>query len=587
MAKRGAAVHVATTRRTYKGKVYESHLLRRNYREDGKVKHETIANLSHLPAHLIEVIRRSLKGDIFVCSDDAFSIQRSLPHGNVAAVIGAMGRIKLGRVISSRSCRERDLVLAMIALRILSPGSKLSGARALASETCTSTLAEELGVVDATDDELYEAMDWLHEQQQRIEDTLAARHLCDGTLVLYDITSTYYTGARCPLAKLGHSRDGKKGTLQILFGLLCTKDGCPVAVEVFDGNVGDPATIASQVDKLRRRFGLTRVVLVGDRGMITSARIREDLRGVDGLDWITTLRAPAIQKLVRQGAVDRSLFDEVNLAEISSDDFPGERLIVCRNQLLADERTRKREELLQATEREFQKIVNACERRRRPLRGKENLGIRFGQVKDRYRMAKHFRIEIHEDRFEFQRDLAGIAEEQALDGLYVIRTSVDSSLMSANEAVRTYKRLSSVERAFRCLKTVDLKVRPIYHRLEQRVRAHVFLCTLAYYVEWHMRRDWASILFDDDDRDAAEAQRPDAVAKARRSEAALAKAATKRTADDLPVHSFQDLLAHLATLTRNEVSVAGAGIDQSPSFRQYASATAAQRRALTLLGVRL
>jgi len=446
MTRRGGAVHVATTRRKYKGRVYEAHLLRRTYRQDGKVKHETLGNLSHLPPHAIEAVRRSLRGEHLVAIDECFEIVRSLPHGHVAATLGSLRNLSLDKLLGSRRCRERDLVTAMIVARIVEPNSKLATGRAVHRDTAHSTLGELLGLQDAESDELYAAMDWLLSRQRRIEAALAKRHL-HGTLVLYDVTSTYFEGRTCPLARLGHSRDGKRSKLQIVIGLLCDPEGRPVAVEVFDGNTGDPATLAPQIQKLRQRFGLERVVLVGDRGMLTSARIREELRPVEGLSWISALRGPAIAKLVGQRAIEPSLFDERDLAEIISPDYPGERLMVCRNPLLAHERARKREDLLAATDKELAKIAAATTRERRPLRGAAAIGVRVGRVANKYKVAKHFEMTITDDSFTYTRKQKQIRAEAALDGLYVIRTDVPAEQMSAEQTVRNYKSLSVVERA--------------------------------------------------------------------------------------------------------------------------------------------
>jgi hypothetical protein len=467
MAKRGGPVHVATTQRRRKGKVYTCHLLRRSFREDGKVKHETVGNLSHLPDHVIELVRRALRGESFVPSEEALEIQRSWPHGHVAAVLGMLRQLEGERLLASRRSRARDLVVAMVVARILDPRSKLATARGLDAAT---SLSEVLGLGDVEVDELYSAMDWLAQRQPAIERRLAARHLESGTLVFYDLTSTYFEGRHCPLARLGYSRDRKRNRLQIEFGVLVDRQGRPIAVEVFAGNVGDPSTLASQIHKLQQRFKLERLIIVGDRGMITNARIREDLRPHD-LQWITSLRAPAIRKLLEGEAIQPSLFDEQDLAEITDPAYPEERLIVCRNPLLVEERRRKREELLAATERELDKIVAATQRRRRPLRGQDAIGVRVGRVLGRFKMAKHFRIEIEETTFRYERVSERIAAEAALDGLYVIRTNVPAPALSGEQAVQAYKDLSRTERAFRCLKTVDLKVRPIYHHLEQRVRA--------------------------------------------------------------------------------------------------------------------
>jgi hypothetical protein len=580
MPSRTGSVHVATTSRTYKGKVYRTHLLRRSYREGGKVRHQTLGNLSHLPADLIESIRRRLQGG--PAAEGSWRIVRSFPHGHVAAVLGTLHKLDLEKVLASRRCRPRDVVVAMIVARILSPSSKLATARCLREETASSSLGLELGLEEVEEGELYGAMDWLLERQTRIERKLAKRHLEDGTLVLYDVSSSYYTGHRSQLVQFGHNRDGKKRFPQIVYGLLCNADGCPVAMEVFAGNTADPTTLASQIVKIRQRFGVHRVVMVGDRGMITKRRIDEELRGVEGLEWITALRADNIQKLASQGKIEPSLFDQRDLAEIRSPDYPGERLVVCRNPLLAEERARKREELLSATEKELDKIVAATRRQKRPLRGKDKIGLRVGKVLNRYKVAKHFLLEIDEASFSYRRNEAKIVEEAALDGIYVIRTSVESEALSSEATVRAYKDLAKVERAFRSMKTIDLKVRPIYHWLDDRIRAHVFLCMLAYYVEWHMRERLKPILFDDHDPEEAERTRRSIVAPAQRSSAAKAKELTKRTADDYPVHSLQTLLADLATLTKNRVRLTGT---DAAELYQLTEPTPNQQRALDLLGV--
>lgn len=583
MATRGGSVHVATTRRKYKGKVYETHLLRRTYREDGKVKHETVGNLSHLPPSAIEAVRMALKGKTLVSAESRFECIRSLPHGHVVAVLESLRDLGLDKLIASRTCRERDLVLAMIVARIVAPGSKLATCRAMSNDTAETSLGEVLGIGDATEDQLYAAMDWLLPRQARIEDQLARRHL-DNTLVLYDVTSTYFEGRTCPLAKRGHNRDKKQGKLQIVIGLLCNREGRPVAVEVFAGNTGDPTTVASQVKKLRERFGLERVVLVGDRGMLTDARIREDLDPVEGLSWITALRAPAIKRLAAQGAVSRSLFDDADLAEIHSEDFPGERLVVCRNPILAEERARKREDLLRATEKEFEKIAVATRRTRQRLSGADKIGLRVGKVRNKYKVGKHFDLEITATSFQYSRKEEQIREEAALDGIYVVRTDVPSEEFSAEETVRTYKSLSVVERAFRSMKTVDLKVRPIHHRKEERVRAHVFLCMLAYYVEWHMREKLAPMLFDDHVKASAQEARESVVQKAQRSEAAKRKAESKRTEDGFPVESFQGMLSTLGTIVKNWLRPRETADEP---FSMITTPNPLQRKALDLLGVTL
>jgi hypothetical protein len=557
-------------------------LLRESYRDGAKVRTRTLANLSKWPAELVEGLRTLLKGGVAVGrAEDALTIHRAWPHGQVAAVLGTLKRLGLDRRLGRVPERRVKLIVALIVARVLEPASKLATARMLDPATAASSLAPVLGLGPVDEDELYAALDWLGGQQARIETALAKRHLEDGTLVLYDVTSSYLEGRCCELARFGYNRDGKKGKLQIVFGLMCARDGCPIAVEVFDGDTGDPATLKVQIDKLKRRFRLQRVVLVGDRGLITEARLEEDLKPA-GLDWITALRAPAIRGLVHGGALQLSLFDERDLAEISSPEYPGERLVVCRNPLLADQRRRKREELLKATERELEAIAAATRRAKRRLRGKDKIGLRVGRVIDRRKVAKHFRLTIGEDGFAFQRDPAGIAAEAALDGFYVIRTNVPDTALEASATVRAYKGLAAAERAFRSLKTVDLAVRPIYHRRARRVRAHVFLCLLAYYVEWHMRARLAPILFDDDDKAAAEAQRGSAVQPAERSPKAQSKASSKRTEDDLPVHSFRTLIKDLATLTRNTVSTA---LNPDATFEILAQPTAVQQRAFDLLGL--
>jgi hypothetical protein len=560
-------------------------LLRETYREAGKVKKRTLANLSKWPEPVVEGLRILLKGGTAVAKlEDTFDVVRTRPHGHVAAVVGMVRRLKVDQLIGGAKSREQALVLAMIAARILDPRSKLATARGLEEQTQWSSLGELLDVESVHEDELYGAMDWLLERQPRIETKLAGRHLQDGSLVLYDTSSTYFEGRTCPLAKLGHNKDGKKGKLQIVFGLLCNAAGCPVAIEVFEGNTSDPSTLSTQIEKIRHRFGLERVIWVGDRGLITQARIREQLEPLEGLDWITALRAPQIRGLVTSGSLQLSLFDERDLAEISDPDYPGERLIVCRNPLLAHERARKRRELLEATERELDKIVQATVRTRRALKGADQIGLRVGKVLNRFKMAKHFTLEIGEESFCYARDEAKIAAEAALDGIYVIRTSVSSDTLSAEDTVRAYKGLSVVERAFRSVKTVDLKIRPIHHRLAKRVRAHVFLCMLAYYVEWHMRQALAPMLFDDHDPAAARAARDSEVAPAQRSPAAQRKASSKRTADGLPVHSFQTLLADLATISKDRIQPRLTG---AAAFDKLTRPTPVQQRALDLLGVRL
>jgi transposase len=587
MTRTTRAAHVSTIKRRHGDRTYVTHLLRRTYRDGGKVKHETLANLSQLPDATIDVIRASLKGEQLIAASDAVTPTRSLPHGAVAAVVGALRKCGLEAALLSRPRRERSLVVALIASRILDPGSKLATARALCPETKAHTLGEVLDVESATEDELYAAMDWLLERQPSIEAKLAKKHLAEGCLVLYDVSGSHYTGRSCSLAKIGHPKDGRRNVPQINYGLLCDRSGCPIAIEVFEGNTGDPTTLKTQIAKVRERFGIKRVVFVSDRGLVTQARIREELDPVEGLEWISALRAPSIRKLVNQGAVQLSLFDERDLAEVTSDEFPGERLVACRNPLLADERRRKRDELLQSTEKELEKIAKATRRERSPLRGAAKIGVRLGKVLGRFKVGKHFETTVSDDSFSYQRNEQKIAEESALDGIYVVRTSLGTSDMSAEDVVRTYKDLAKVERAFRSMKTVDLHVRPIFHRLEERVRAHVFLCMLAYYVEWHMRRALAPILFDDDDREAGEKLRASVVAPSVRSPAARRKATSKRTKDGLPVHSFQTLLADLGTLARVRYRVKAPGADKGSEFERLTEATPVQRRAFELLGVRL
>ena len=585
MSSRCAPIHVARIKRTHNGKTYVSVLLRRTYREGGKVRNETVASLSALPAETIEAIERSLKGEKLVTLDSVFECIRSLPHGHVVAILGTLRKLQLENILGSRKSRKRDLVTAMIVARIFEPRSKLATARALSEETAESSLGEMLGVTSATENELYAALDWLQDRQKRIEGKLAKRHLTSSTLLLYDVTITYFEGQACPLAKRTSRRGAMKGKLHILIGLLCDSEGRPIAVEVFEGNKGDPTTLASQVEKIIRRFKIQRVVLVGDRGMITAARIEKDLKPIDGLSWITALRAPTIRKLVAQGDVSHSLFDEENLAEITSDDFPGERLIVCRNPLLADRRARTRKDLLRASERELDKIVKATQRSKSPLKGKDKIGLRVGKEGNRYKVAKHFTFDIGDENFRYHRNEVSISEEAALDGIYVIRTNVPRAELDAPGTVHAYKSLSKVEQAFRCMKTVDLHVRPIYHRLEKRVRGHALLCMLAYYVEWHMRKALRPILFEEDDPIAKEQQRTSPVEPARLSESAKKKARTKKTADGEPVHSFGTLINDLRTVVRNTMRRANNSETGDATFTIVTTPTPLQKRALQLLEV--
>jgi hypothetical protein len=557
-------------------------LLRQSYREDGKVKKRTLANLSDWPAERIEQLRRALRGEGQSASATPPEILRSLPHGHVAGVLGVMRDLGYPDLLASRDSRERRLCMAMIAARLLRPASKLATSNGYASATATDTLAAVLGVEDATPDELYKAMDWLLGMQRFIEKKLADRHLQPRCLVLYDLTSTWFEGRTCPLAKRGYSRDGRAGTLQVVFGLLTDAEGRPVAVEVFDGNTSDAATVATQVDKLRRRFHLDRVIVVGDRGMLTEARIRQDVEPA-GLDWVTALRAPALKALQRRQVLQPSLFDALDFAEISSEQFPGERLVACRNPLLAKERARKRQELLDATEADLRKIGSQTVDEGGELRGAAAIGMRVGAVLGRYKMRKHFEVIVTETGLRWSRKERQIADEAALDGLYVVRTSVPASELDSADVVRTYKRLAAVERAFRTVKTIDLEVRPIFHRLEDRVRAHVLICMLAYGVEWEMRRRLRPLLLTDEDPAAGEAERLGPVAPARRSPAARKKVSTKQNSAGEPARAFRSVLDDLATLTRNRVRTT----EGAPEFDLLATPTPMQARALELLGVKL
>jgi len=555
-------------------------LLRESFRAEGRVRKRTVANLSAWPSHLVEGFRTLLKGGVAVAAD-GIRIRRALPHGHAAAVLGTIRAIGLDRLLGKpRDKRLLPLALALIASRLIAPASKLATARELAAATAASSLGRLLGLGAVAEVELYRALDWLGARQDAIEAALARRHLKDGALVLYDVSSSWLEGRCCALARFGHSRDGKKGKLQIVYGLLCAADGCPVAVEVFDGNTADPMTLAAQIDKLKERFGLSRVVLVGDRGMITSARIREELKPA-GLDWITALRAPQIRALLDTGALQLSLFDERDLAEITAPEFPGERLVVCKNPLLAEERTRKREDLLKATEAALTKLVDQIARGTGP-KGQDKIARAVGRIENRYKLAKLFDITVAADGFTFARNPDRIAAEARLDGFYVIRTSLEDNALAADRVVGAYKDLARVERAFRSLKTVDLKIRPLHHWLAPRVRAHVFLCVLACYVEWHMRERLKPMLFDDDDPAAAAGERPSIVAPAQPSPAALRKRASKLTANGGPVHSFQSLLRDLATCTLNEMTTT---LNDAYGFTLVATPTPSQTHAFALLAV--
>ena len=577
MAARTGTAHVVTTRRNYKDQVYCTHLLRRSYREDGKVKNETLGNLSHLPESVIDLIRRSLQGETFVPVGQAFEITCTRPHGHVQAVSAAMQRLGLAAVLGAKSCRERDRVLAMIAARIIEPCPKLATARWWHS----STLAEDFGVTDADEDDLYAAMDWLLARQDAIQKKLAARHLREDGLVLYDLSSSYFEGVTCPLARRGYSRDGKPGSLQVNYGLLTDPRGCPVAVSVHEGNTADSLTFMPAVHKLRDELGVQRVVMVGDRGMVSSKAIAE-LREMPGMGWITALKSVSIRALVEGGALQMDLFDERNLLEISSPDYPGERLVACRNPALAKLRAHKREDLLAATERSLDK-VRACVAalvKAGKLTGADEIGVRVGKIINQYKVAKHFELSITDTALAWARKADSIQAEAALDGLYIVRTSVKAEQMDSATCVRSYKSLAQVERAFRSIKTMDLKVRPIHHRLESRVRAHIFLCMLAYYVEWHMREAWRALTFADTEQ-AAKATR-DPVAPAQRSDSAQAKASKHQLPDGSSVHSWRTLMLELSTLARNTCRTPGAGPD-APSFQVTTQANPTQQKAFDLI----
>jgi hypothetical protein len=556
-------------------------LLRESYREAGKVKNRTLANLSAWPEAKVDALTRVLKGQPPPAADldGAFEITRSLPHGHVAAVLGTARQLGLEELIDPAPSRHRDLVTAMAIAQVIAPDSKLAIARGLREETAASSLGEVLALGSRDEDDLYAAMDYLGARQDAIQDALAARHLAGGTLVLYDVSSAAFEGRTCPLGAIGHPKDGVRGRLQIVYGLLTSPEGIPVAIEVFKGNTGDPKTVAAQVTKVKDRFGLEKVVHVGDRGMPTAARLREDV-APEGLDWITALRAPQVKKLVRGGDLQLTLFDTQDLAEITSPDFPGERLVACMNPFLEAERARKRESLLAATEADLAKIAAACARARRPLRGHDKIAVRADRVLNRRKVAKHFTVDIGDDSIRYARDQDSIAAEAKLDGIYVLRTSVQASDLDSADVVSSYKALAQVERAFRAFNT-DLDIRPIRHRTEDRVRAHVFLRMISYYLSWHMQARLAPVLFTDDDKPAAQAARTSPVAPAARSPKALAKAAAKHTPAAVPVHSFATLLADLGTICLNQIQPADPAL---PGFRLVTTPTALQRQALELLG---
>jgi transposase len=550
-------------------------LLREARREGKKINKRTLANLSHWPAEQIEAFRLLLRGERLVPADELFRVERTLPHGHVEAILQMIEKLGLDTVVASKRCRERDLVLAMIVERLIHPRSKLANTR----HWNDTTLAEEFSVANADVDELYDALDWLLGRQKHIEKKLASRHLEEHGLVLYDVSSSFYEGHTCPLARRGHDRDGRKGLPIIVYGVMTNGRGCPVTVQVYPGNTGDPTTVADQVDKLRDRFGLSHVVLVGDRGMLTQARI-DELKDHPGLGWISALRSGSIRELMEQGYLQRSLFDRQNLAEIRSPEFPSERLMACYNPLLADQRRRKREELLTATETKLAAIAAEVARRKRRRLSKDQIGVKLGRVIDRYKMAKHFEWTIEDGTFHWHRREESIRIEAEMDGIYVVRTSEPKEQLSAEDAVRGYKSLAQVERAFRCLKGLDVRIRPIFHHTEDHVRAHVFLCLLAYYVEWHLRAAWSPLLFQDEELPQSRQTR-DAVKPAQPSASARAKKADRQTADGLPVQSFDSLMMHLASRTRNLCRLAsqpsGAGLTQTTD------PTPLQARAMELL----
>jgi hypothetical protein len=555
-------------------------LLRESYREGGKVKTRTLANLSRWPDHKVDKLQRALKGlPVAVELSEAFEITRSLPHGHVAAVLGTARRLGVEELIDATPSRHRDLVVAMLVAQVIDPGSKLAFARGLRTETATSSLGQVLGVSGCDEDDRYAAMDWVLARKDAIESSLAARHLVNGTLVLYDVSSAAFEGRTCPLGAIGHARDGVRGRLQIVYGLLCTPAGIPIAIEVFAGNTADPKTLAAQIEKVKHRFKLSRVCLVGDRGMLTDARIRDEVRPAQ-LDWLSALRAPQIKALVADGALQLSLFDTQDLVEISAPEFPGERLVCCHNPVLGEQRARKRQELLAATEKQLAPIAAATQRAKRPLRGQDKIALRVGKVINKFKMAKHFTTEITDESFTFTRNTEAIAAEAALDGIYVLRTSLPADTLPTDDVVLRYKGLEDVERFFRTLST-ELDVRPIRHRLADRVRAHMFLRMLSYYLVWHMKQVLAPILFVDNDKPAAAAKRANPVAAAQRSDEALHKAARKRTPEDTPVHSFTSLLADLATLCANQIQPT----DNMPAFTMTTTPTPLQRWAFQLLDI--
>ena len=559
-------------------------LLRESYRNSGRVCKRTLANLTPLPNEVLIILKKVLSGKTVSLEDDQnFEIVRSLPYGHVIAVLETLRKTGLDICISSKPSRERELILSIIVARLLNPESKLATARGLSSETAFCSLGEELNLSNINENDFYEAMDWLIERQDKIEAKLAKKHLSNGCILLYDTSSSYVEGSKCPLAKRGYNRDKKKGKLQINYGLICDIEGRPIAIEVFEGNTSDPATLSYQIEKVKHKFNISKIIFVADRGVVTQARIDEELSKI-GWDWVSALTSKSISKLVKTKTLIPSNYEKEDFAEVSSPDYPGERLIICQNKILRKERCRTREELLQATERELSGIVQATSRARNPLKGIKEISLRVGKIKNKYKVGKHFLFDISEGRFSFKRNEEKIAKEAALDGFYVIRTSVNQEMMDAKQAVAAYKNLSKVERAFRCCKTIDIKIRPIYHRLPDRVEAHVFICMLAYYVEWHMRKALAPILFDDHNKAEAEKRRESIVAPAKRSPEALLKASSKKTEDGFTVHSFRTLLSDLQTIVKNRIQLKGA---TGSTFDKITIPTPYQQKALELLEIKI
>ena len=555
-----------------------------SYREGDQVKKRTLANLSKLPDDIIDNLKLALKGATLSMNEgipNHFEVIRSLPHGHVMAILETIKKLGLDKIISEKSSRIRNLVVAMIVARIINPKSKLATARGFNSETCSQSLGQLLDLEKADEDELYNALDWLLEKQEKIEKHLAIKHLESGTLVLYDVTSTYLEGNGCELGKYGDNRDKKKGKTQIVFGLLCSAKGCPIAVEVFEGNTSDGATLSGQIEKVRKGWGIENVVWVSDRGILTNSKIKELVKPIEGLDYITGLTKPQIRKLAEVEVIQLGLFDQVNLVEFESEDYPDERLIACRNPLIAQKNQLQREALLEAVEKELDLIVQATQREKRALKGQDKIALRVGKVLNQFKVNKYYNLEITEEGFSYQRKLELIAQETALDGVYVLRTSLESTLMDAATTVKAYKSLSQVEEAFRCYKSIDLKVRPIYHYKGDRVKAHIFLCMLAYYVEWHLKQCLAPLLFEDEEIDDGSLN----VIKASRSESAQSKERKKRNQENLPVHSFRTLLEDLGTICLNTVECTIR--EGSYRFSKITRPTQLQQKALDLLGVSL